>query len=133
MKSYDVYHVDDQGYHKLFHHQSWRIAILNYIEELEAKAIQYVEAHEKTDEVFVLLQGKCTLILADVLNQRILSFDRVEMEPNKIYRIPKGIFHTHSLSRDAKVLIIEVENTSYENSLRIYLDSCHKEWLNQKE
>lgn len=121
MKPYEVFDFVDVGYHKLFHHQSWRIAILNYIDELEIDQISYVEAHSETDEVFVLLTGSCTLIFAHVTHQNIDKFECVQLEANKVYKVPQSTYHTSVLSKDAKVLIVEEENTDKHNSPRIYL------------
>lgn len=132
MPYYEMHQFDDEGYRKLFSYQSWRIAILNYIDELKIDNIQYVEAHSLTDEAFVLLSGQAVLYFAEVDQMNIASFHSVSLEPQKIYRIPKGVFHTHTLSEDAKLLIIEEENTSNENSPRIYLDEGSKILLKQK-
>lgn len=127
MKYVEIYNYDLAGYQKLFAFQSWRIAVLNYIDELEIEKIFYVESHDLTDEVFVLLEGSCQLIFARVEKGRILCFESQKLEKNKVYRIPKGVYHTHTLSKDAKVLIIEEENTSYENSPRVYLNENEKQ------
>ena len=132
MKYFETYEYKGIGYEKLFHHQSWRIAILNYIEELEIKNINYVECHTLTDEVFVLLKGEFHLFFAEVEHNEIKGFIMKSLEPNKVYKIPKGVYHAHTLSQDAQVLIVEEENTSYDNSPRIYLDQSKKEML-QKE
>jgi hypothetical protein len=126
MKFYETYEFTGIGYSKLFHYQSWRVAILNYIEELEVDQIKYVEAHLETDEAFVLLHGSCKLIFAEVENQVIIGFHLLDLEPHKIYKIPCGVYHTHTLSVDAKVLIIEEENTDFVNSPRIYLSEKEK-------
>ncbi len=129
---YDIHQFDEDGYRKLFSFQSWRIAILNYIDELEIDQINYVEAHALTDEAFVLLEGNAVLYFAEVMNDEIVRFHSVFLEPKKIYRIPQGIYHTHTLSHDAKLLIIEEENTSYDNSPRIYLNERTKLMLKQR-
>lgn len=129
MKFVETFDYRDIGYRKLFHHQNWRVAVLNYIDELEIDQIQYVEAHALTDEVFVLLEGECYLLFADVKEGKINDFKCVNMEKNVVYKIPQGIFHTHTLSKDAHLLIIEEENTGYENSPRIYLNQHEKECL----
>jgi hypothetical protein len=131
MKYYETFDFTGIGYSKLFHYQSWRVAILNYIEELEVDQINYVECHEKTDEAFVLLNGRCKLIFAEVVNQDVVGFHTLDLEPHKIYKIPCGIYHTHTLSHDAKVLVIEEENTDNINSPRIYLTQDQKLKLNQ--
>ncbi|MDY0276942.1 MAG: hypothetical protein RBQ97_02540 [Acholeplasma sp.] len=133
MKKVEVYDYNLPGYAKLFSYQEWRIAMLNYINHLEVEKINYCEAHEATDEVFVLLEGECTIILMeynypDSSNKFIL----IEMEKNKIYNIPKGTFHNHVLSLDAKVLIIEQEDTSDDNSVRVYFDSNDQNELLRK-
>lgn len=126
MKNYDIYQFDGPGYKKLFHHQNWRISILNYIEELELDQISYVESHEDTDEAFILLEGSCTLFFADTEDQKITSFSALNLEKNKVYNIRTGVFHTHTLSLDAKLLIIEEESTCDSNSPRIPLNHEHR-------
>lgn len=126
MKFVDIFSYDLVGYQKLFSFQSWRIAVLNYIDELEIENISYVEMHQNTDEAFVLLEGTCLLIFAKVEERQITGYETVKLEKNKVYRIPKGIYHTHTLSSDAKLLIVEEEDTSYENSPRIYFNQADK-------
>ena len=131
MNYYDTYEFNGIGYSKLFHHQNWRVAVLNYIEELEVENISFVECHSLTDEVFVLLKGSFTLFFAEVVNNQITGFKTLCLEPNKIYKIPMGIYHAHTLSKDAQVLIVEEENTSYDNSPRIYFGEKEKKMLNK--
>jgi|SRR5690554_2265472 len=118
MKLIESYEFNEPGYKKIFSYQEWRIAMLNYIDNLEIEAINYIECHNKTDEVFILLTGSCTMILLDE-NQ---EFHFANLEPNKIYNIPKGVYHNHVLTEGSKVLIVEQEDTSDANSHRIYLD-----------
>jgi len=47
----------DKGYKPLIDYQTWRIAFLNYIEELLPENINKFQRHDKTDEVFALLKG----------------------------------------------------------------------------
>jgi len=44
------------------------------------------------------------------------------MQPNKTYNIKRGVFHTHTLSQDAKVLIVENQDTNDSNSPKIMID-----------
>lgn len=131
MKYYDIYDFNGIGYEKLFHHRDWRVAVLNYIEELEIDQLKYMEAHHLTDEVFVLLEGSCHLFFAEVLDNDIKSICALSLEKHKVYKIPAGIFHTHTLSHDAKLLIIEEENTSDDNSPRIYLTDKEKHMIKE--
>jgi len=129
MINYEIHEFNGVGYKKLFHHQNWRISILNYIEELEIDNISYVECHQHTDEAFVLLEGSCTIFFAEVKDGKISSFTPLSLQKNKVYNVYKDVFHTHTLSKDAKVLIIEEENTCDENSPKIYLNKVSKKML----
>jgi len=62
------------------------------------------------------------MFFAEEKDGRIIAFDVLSLEPHKVYKIPAGIFHTHTLSKDAKLLIVEEENTCPENSPRIYMN-----------
>lgn len=42
--------------------------------------------------------------------------EKVPMEKHKGYNVKKGVWHTHTLSEDAEVLIVENQNTCDENS-----------------
>ena len=57
MKGIEFYHYDDHGYKKLFHYNSWRIAVLNYIEELEPENINYMECHLSLIHIFMLVDN----------------------------------------------------------------------------
>lgn len=127
MKLYKTYDISGIGYEKLFNFESWRVARLNYISELDMKNLNFIECHLETDEVFVLLQGTCDMFLLRQSEPK--CFEHISLEPNKIYRIPKGVYHAHALSKDAQVLIIEEENTSDDNSHRIYLTQQEKNEL----
>jgi len=120
MKLYKTYEMKGIGYEKLFNFNSWRIAKLNYIKELDMKHLNFIECHHETDEVFVLLQGKCDMFLLKEHEPK--SFEHFLLEPQKIYRIPKGVYHAHALSEDAQLLIIEEDETCDDNSHRIYLN-----------
>jgi hypothetical protein len=129
MKTYEIYEFGDSGYAKLFHHQSWRVAMLNYIEELEIDHINYVEAHLLTDEAFVLLSGQCVMVFAHLHNHQITAFESIKLEPHKVYKVQNHVYHTHILSKNSKLLVIEEENTCDQNSPRIYLSEKEKEML----
>lgn len=122
MKYVETYALSGEGYRKIFHSDGWRIAILNYTHELDIEAINWVECHQETDETFVLLEGECTLIFADVYNEKITDFSFIKMAPQHVYKVSRKAYHTHVLSTHAKVLLVENESTSDDNSKRIYLN-----------
>jgi hypothetical protein len=112
----------DEGYKGVVSYDAWRVAILNYIDELLPSNIDNFQAHLNTDEVFVLLEGKCILYTADISDNNISNIEGLDMERGKIYNMKKGVYHSHTLSKDAKVLIVENDDTSDVNSPKFMID-----------
>ncbi|WP_019615045.1 hypothetical protein [Psychromonas ossibalaenae] len=126
----EVSEFNAAGYSPVVDFQAWRVAMLNYIDELEADKIDNFQCHNETDEVFILLSGKCILFCAELDEQGgirdIISWD---MEINKTYNIKRGIYHTHTLSEDGKVLIVENSDTNDANSPSIIIDDSVRQDL----
>ena len=108
------------GYRPCIDFAGWRVAILCYIDELAPDQIDAMERHNQTDEVFVLLNGRCILFIGDG-DREIEDIQPVDMLPHKLYNVKKGVYHTHTLTRDAIVLIVENRDTSPLNSDRLLL------------
>ncbi|MBN1121205.1 MAG: hypothetical protein JXJ17_09005 [Anaerolineae bacterium] len=108
------------GYRPLIDYGAWRVAILRYHPELEPDAIHAMQRHDETDEVFVLLEGRCILFLGEGDGQ-VEAIHTEDMQPLKLYNVKRGVWHTHTLSADATVLIVENVDTSDANSPVIML------------
>jgi hypothetical protein len=114
-KLLEVTEHDKEGYMPLVDYESWRVAALNFSDDLLPENIKAMQRHNETDEVFVLLSGRCILFIGDG-DETVTDIFAENMEPYKIYNVKKSVWHTHTLSRDAKLLIVENRNTTYENS-----------------
>ena len=106
---------DAPDYKPLIDYQSWRVALMNYTPDLTPDKIDRMQKHTETDEVFVLLQGRCILFLGEG-DEAVTNVHAADMEPNKLYNVKRGIWHSHTFSEDAKVLIVENRDTTDENS-----------------
>lgn len=102
-------------YKPIIDFESWRVAVLKFCDDLIPEKIVNMQKHLLTDEVFVLVSGSCNLYSAgaDELPGEII---KVPMEMQKGYNVKKGVWHTHTLSEDAAVLIVENQNTCDDNS-----------------
>lgn len=103
------------GYKPLVDFASWRVAVLRFCEDLLIENVKTMQKHLYTDEVFVLLEGSCTLFLAgegDAPGQ----ISAVKMEPGKVYNIKQGVWHNHIMDEKGCVLIVENQDTCDENS-----------------
>ena len=116
----EIEEYSGEGYKPIIDYDAWRVALLKYCDELLPNAIDKMQRHDETDEVFVLLQGQCILFLADGENE-VGEITAENMKPLKIYNIKKSVWHTHTLSEDAVVLIVENVDTTIKNSPEINL------------
>jgi hypothetical protein len=106
---------DKAGYLPVIDYGAWRVAILNYSDELRAENLTAMQRHNETDEVFVLLKGRCLLFLGEG-DEAVTAVYAADMQPYKIYNVKKAVWHTHTLSPDAMVLIVENRDTTVGNS-----------------
>lgn len=110
----EILDYDGDGYNKTLSFQSWRVAFLNFAEKFRKENFKYLERHSCTDEVFVLLEGNATLLLSKELQ-------KVELEKNKLYNVKMNVWHNIILSEDAKLLIVENDDTSTDNTEYFYI------------
>lgn len=103
------------GYSPVIDFGAWRVAILNYIDEIHPDRISFMERHNETDEVFVLSKGQAILFIGEG-DMAIRTIHSQVLEPGKIYNVKKGVWHTVVLSEDGSVLIVENRDTRRENS-----------------
>ena len=106
----ETYYIKEEGYHPFLIREGWQVAQLNFTEEQRIDNILRVEAHHKTDEVFVLLKGKSVLILAKIIDGNPIF--EVELMKSKItYNIPENAWHNIAMEKGSEVLIVEKSNT----------------------
>ena len=117
-----------EGYLPVMDYGAWRVAILNYIDELLPKNISHMQRHDETDEVFVLLRGRCILFLG-AGEESVTSIYAQDMEPLKMYNVRKSAWHTHTLSEGGMVLIIENRDTGECNSPLCPLNKAQRKQL----
>ena len=48
--------------------------------------------------------------------ESVTKVHAVDMELYKLYNVKKGVWHSHTFSKDAKILIVENRDTVLENS-----------------
>lgn len=113
MQGLDILDYNGEGYQPVHDFESWRVAYLNYQEGYTPEGMRFVERHNETDEIFILLNGEATLLIGE-------ERAPVPMERYKTYNIRKGVWHNILVSKDVKVLIVENRETSEANSDYLY-------------
>ena len=118
------HHAPD--YKSLIDFQSWRVALMNYTPDLLPEKITRMQKHTETDEIFVLLAGRCILFLGEGENA-VTQVHAVDLEPFKLYNVKRWAWHSHTFSADAKVLIVENCDTTDVNSPFVELSGDQRE------
>ncbi|MGB5218171.1 MAG: hypothetical protein WBN66_07720 [Smithella sp.] len=120
-KLLEIRNYDGTGYKPLIDYDQWRVAILRYCDELLPERIFAMQRHDETDEVFVLLEGRCILFIGEGKNT-INAITAVDMVPHKLYNVKRGVWHNHTLNHKASVLIVENRDTTVHNSPKMLLN-----------
>lgn len=121
MQGMEAVDFPQSGYEPLVDYESWRVAVLNYCEDVRIENIKTMQKHNETDEVFVLVSGSCTLFLAGS-EEKPGRIEALVLEPGKVYNVKKGFWHNHILDEAGAVLIVENRDTCDENSPIAALD-----------
>lgn len=111
----EVHEHTEPDYKPLVDYQSWRVALMNYTDDLTPEKINRMQKHTETDEVFVLMAGHCILFLGEG-EETVTKVHAVDMELYKLYNVKRGVWHSHTFSKDARILIVENRDTVVENS-----------------
>ena len=114
-KDIEIREYSEPGYAPVIDFGAWRVAVLNDIDELELHNLKTMQKHLQSDEVFVLLKGSCTLFTAGD-GAEPDSIQGVKLEQYKCYNVKAGVWHTHTLTENSSVLIVENRDTCDKNS-----------------
>ena len=79
----EVYDFNDEGYKSLVYYGGWRVAIINFADNFDKSNFEKLERHIETDEVFILIDGRATLVVG-------LECKFIPMEKGKIYKIGRA-------------------------------------------
>ena len=111
----ESYEFTGEGMTRVYKKKKWMVGIKNWKPANDITGIDCLERHNKTDELFILLAGSCTLLYANETADG-LEINKVEMEPMKVYNIPATLWHNTVTKKDTKMILVEDSSTSMENS-----------------
>lgn len=109
------YEYIGEGLTRVFENSKWMVGIKNWKPANDIANINNLERHNKTDELFILLAGSCTLLYANEVNGE-LKIEAVKMEPMKVYNIPQSLWHNTVTMKDTKMILVEDSSTGSDNS-----------------
>lgn len=106
----EQYFNPSAGYAPILIREGWQIGHLNFMPALAAAAIDRVERHKQTDEVFILFKGASSLVAA-VEGAEGLTWEICRMQPGVTYNIPAALWHTIAMLPGDVVIIVEKNDT----------------------
>lgn len=110
-----IHEFQQQGMNRVYENPHWMVGIKNWKPMNDIAGIDRLERHNETDELFILLNGRCTLLFANETAEG-LQIEYLPMEPMKVYQIPAGLWHNTVTQKDTKLALIENSNTCSDNS-----------------
>ena len=114
------------GFKPLILFENWRVATLCYVDDLFPPEIATLERHTQTDEVFILMHGQASLMLAGA-GAAVRAIEAVAMQPLKTYNVKLGAWHGVVMSKDAVILLVENVDTGAANSEYFQLTPAMKQ------
>lgn len=122
------YAFDGEGMGPVYKNEKWMVGIKNFKPANAAENMDSLERHNKTDELFALLEGTCTLIYANETEDG-LKLEKKVMEKGMLYSIPATLWHNTVTIPSTKMLLIEAPDTGADNSDFLTLDEAQRKAL----
>jgi ureidoglycolate hydrolase len=126
----EVRQHNEPGYLPMVDFEGWRVAVLNFAENLRMENITSMQRHNETDEVFVLLKGRAILFVGQG-DEQVTRIHAQPLESYKIYNVKRAVWHHHTLNEDAMVLVVENRDTTYDNSPFCDLSKAQQEKIRE--
>lgn len=111
----EKFEYEGEGLIRVFENEKWMVGIKNWKPANDIANTNCLERHNQTDELFVLLSGKCVLLFANEVNGELV-IEAVDMEPMKVYNIPATLWHNTVTQKDTKLILVEDSSTGMANS-----------------
>ena len=89
----------------------FKCAFLTHGEGFTYGKVPEMKRHNKTDEVFVLLSGKATMLILE--NEQ---YEEISMQSGVAYNVCAGTWHYLAASQDAVLFVTESSDTSKANT-----------------
>lgn len=119
------YEFSGEGMARVYENAKWMVGLKNWKPANDISGIDCLERHNETDELFILLSGSCVLLQGNEIAGK-LELRAVNMEPMKVYNIPRGLWHNTVTRKDTKLALIEDSSTSAANSEVLKLDEAQR-------
>lgn len=118
----EILDVSQSGFETVVKTERFKCAFITHDPMYAYGTVREMKRHNLTDEVFVLLKGKATLLTreGETMAEHFL-------EQGKAYNVTAGTWHYLAVSEDAVLFVTESSNTDSSNTDSVVLPSVY--WL----
>lgn len=120
-KQLEICSCTDAGYQPLVYSNGWRVAFLNDTSRFHLENIHELQRHNTSDEIFILLNGSCTLFIGDGKESDPGEITEIKLEPLHLYNVKAGVWHTHVTIPGTTLAIVENADVSALNTDTIFI------------
>lgn len=111
------------GFQPQLRNEHFLCAFITYDKQYSYGRVAAVKRHMTSQEVFVLLQGSATLLVADgSLKKREI----VTLQPQTAYCVEAGTWHYLAISEDARLFVTESNDVTAQNTETMYLEEPYE-------
>lgn len=103
----------DKGFGLTCKNEDFKCGFITYSEQYACGRVHFLKRHKESAEVFVLLNGKATLLTGEPSEGQ---YKRTDLQIKQTYCIPSGTWHYLVVSEDALVFVVENSKVSIENT-----------------
>ncbi len=103
--------LQNSGFDLVFKNENFKCAFISASSMYSYGEVYEMKRHNKTDEIFVLISGKATMLTIE--ND---SFVETELSTNNTYIVGKGTWHYLAVSDGAVVFVCENADTCADNT-----------------
>ena len=105
--------VSKSGFELVYKNDLFKCAFITRNEQYAPGKISTLKRHNKSDEIFVLVQGKAVLLTGDPSNT---EYSITELQSGIEYCVEAKTWHYLAVSEDAMVFVVENFDVSKENT-----------------
>ena len=112
----ETYSNESEGIKCVYNNGDWLVSIKNWKPDNDIEGVSHLEIHHKSDEQFILVQGKALLITAERSDNKFQDIKLTPMRVGEVLNVPKEQWFYSITQKDTKIVYVQAADTSLDNS-----------------
>ncbi|MFD1398972.1 hypothetical protein ACFQ41_06590 [Lacticaseibacillus suilingensis] len=112
----ETYSNESEGIKCVYNNGNWLVSIKNWKPDNDIEGVSHLEIHHKSDEQFILVQGKALLITAERSDNKFQDIKLTPMRVGEVLNVSKEQWFYSITQKDTKIVYVQAADTSLDNS-----------------